>query len=103
LSIADLLQTSLPGLDPVAEAVEAQTAAGVEERGAIFTRREVVELILDLAGYTTAEPLHEKRLLEPSFGHGDFLLEPLPGCFFHVAGNPPYVRQELLLDAAPVS
>lgn len=74
LSIADLLQASLPGLDPVAEAVEAQTAAGVEERGAIFTRREVVELILDLAGYTTAEPLHEKRLLEPSFGHGDFLL-----------------------------
>lgn len=43
-------------------------------RGAIFTRHEVVEFILDLAGYTKDKPLHEKRLLEPSFGGGDFLL-----------------------------
>ncbi len=48
--------------------------AGVEARGAIFTRREVVEFILDLAGYTSDQPLHERRLLEPSFGGGDFLL-----------------------------
>lgn len=43
-------------------------------RGAIFTRREVVEFILDLAGYTVDHPLHRFRLLEPSFGNGDFLL-----------------------------
>ena len=43
-------------------------------RGAIFTRREVVEFILDLAGYTVDRPLHQLRLLEPSFGNGDFLL-----------------------------
>ncbi len=43
-------------------------------RGAIFTRREVVEFILDLAGYTVGCPLHQLRLLEPSFGNGDFLL-----------------------------
>jgi hypothetical protein len=43
-------------------------------RGAIFTRPEVVDFILDLAGYTTDQPLHQKRLLEPSFGAGDFLL-----------------------------
>ena len=48
------------------------TEAG--SRGAVFTRREVVDFILDLAGYTTDQPLHEKRLLEPSFGAGDFLL-----------------------------
>lgn len=43
-------------------------------RGAIFTRSEVVDFILDLAGYTEDQLLHEKRLLEPSFGGGDFLL-----------------------------
>jgi hypothetical protein len=45
-----------------------------EERGAVFTRREVVEFILDLSGYTADRPLHQDRLLEPSFGAGDFLL-----------------------------
>lgn len=40
----------------------------------MFTRREVVEFILDLVGYTTSLPLHRYRLLEPSFGGGDFLL-----------------------------
>ena len=48
--------------------------SGVEERGAIYTRREVVEFILDLAGYTPDKPLHRLRVLEPSFGEGDFLL-----------------------------
>lgn len=47
---------------------------GIEARGAVFTRREVVDFILDLAGYTPNKPLHEQRLLEPSFGGGDFLL-----------------------------
>lgn len=46
----------------------------VEERGAIFTRREVVDFVLDLAGYTPNRPLARMRLLEPSLGHGDFLL-----------------------------
>ncbi|MBI5449881.1 MAG: Eco57I restriction-modification methylase domain-containing protein [Gammaproteobacteria bacterium] len=59
----------------VAAAIEKlSTAAGAESRGAIFTRTEVVDFILDLAGYTEDQPLHEKRLLEPSFGGGDFLL-----------------------------
>lgn len=59
----------------VAAAIEKlATAAGTESRGAIFTRVEVVDFILDLAGYTEDQPLHEKRLLEPSFGGGDFLL-----------------------------
>jgi hypothetical protein len=60
---------------PVMAATEAlATEGGLVARGAIFTRSEVVDFILDLAGYTEDLPLHEKRLLEPSSGGGDFLL-----------------------------
>jgi hypothetical protein len=52
----------------------AMAEASASERGAIFTRREVVDFILDLSGYTVDQPLHQRRLLEPSFGGGDFLL-----------------------------
>ena len=70
-----LHQASLPGLCPVAAAVESLAGAGgIEARGAVFTRREVVDFILDLTGYTVDQPLHRRRLLEPSFGNGDFLL-----------------------------
>jgi len=48
--------------------------ADPNERGAVFTRREVVDFILDLTGYTADKPLHMMRALEPSFGEGDFLL-----------------------------
>ena len=59
----------------VADAVEVLATAGsVDERGAIFTRREVVDFVLDLSGYTADKPLHTMRLLEPSFGDGDFLI-----------------------------
>lgn len=47
----------------------------IDERGAVFTRLEVVEFMLDLAGYTSGKPLHRLRLLEPSFGGGEFLFE----------------------------
>ena len=167
------IQPSLPTLCPVTNAVALLAEAGIEERGAIFTRREVVDFILDLVGYTPDRPLHQMRLLEPSFGNGDFLLPvidrlieswrnapgpvagpvpalseciravelhritfgrtrqsvidrltehgidvsdatqladtwlvqgdylliDLPGHFDFVAGNPPYVRQELIPDA----
>ncbi|MNZ11898.1 Modification methylase PaeR7I [compost metagenome] len=60
---------------PVTAAVnQLATTGGVEARGAVFTRREVVDFILDLSGYTSDLPLHTSRLLEPSFGGGDFLL-----------------------------
>ena len=165
-------QQTLPTIRPVAEAVFLLANAGVEARGAVFTRREVVDFILDLVGYTPDRPLCELRFLEPSFGEGDFLmpaldrlleswrsrnnghdgaisdilnsicavelhrstfektkskiistlttrdistadahtladkwliqgdflLEPLDGCFDFVAGNPPYLRQELIPD-----
>ena len=66
-------QTSFPGLSQLEDAVARMAAGGIEERGAVFTRREVVEFILDLTGYTVDRPLHRMRLLEPSVGQGDFL------------------------------
>ena len=57
----------------MSDAVAALAAGGIKERGAIYTRREVVEFILDLSGYTSDRPLCGFRLLEPSFGEGDFL------------------------------
>ena len=67
-------QGSFPGMCPVEEALENLACAGVEKRGAVFTRREVVDFILDLLGYTSDLALHRWRILEPSFGEGDFLL-----------------------------
>lgn len=58
----------------VAAALRQLSTGSVDDRGAIFTRPEVVEFILDLVGYTPDQPLHRRRLLEPAFGHGDFLL-----------------------------
>ena len=70
---AHQFQPQLPVFSDLSEAVEVLASAGIEERGAIYTRPEVVEFILDLVGYTTDKPLHRERLLEPSFGGGDFL------------------------------
>ena len=46
---------------------------GQEARGAVFTRREIVDFILDLTGYTANVPIYRRRILEPSFGQGSFL------------------------------
>ena len=59
-------------VDAAIEHMSTGTCTG--SRGAVFTRSEVVEFILDLTGYTEDQPLYSKRLLEPSFGGGDFLL-----------------------------
>ena len=68
-------QASLLEMCPIAAAVETlANMGGIEERGAIFTRREIVDFILDLCGYTVDKPLHQLSLLEPSFGDGDFLI-----------------------------
>jgi len=60
--------------ESVSLALEAlATNGGIEARGAIFTRIEVVEFILDLVGYTSDRPIYLQKILEPSFGSGDFL------------------------------
>jgi Eco57I restriction-modification methylase len=72
-----LRQPFFPTFCPISFAVEQMADAGIEARGAIFTRLEVVDFILDLTGYTADRPLHTMRLLEPSAGHGDFLIPAL--------------------------
>ena len=42
--------------------------------GEVFTRRWIVELILDLVGYTEDKDLGARRLVEPSCGTGAFLV-----------------------------
>ena len=72
------------------EEIDLVAAAGIEARGAVFTRREVVEFILDLAGYREDMNLIRTRLLEPACGQGDFLfvvLERLIASFIHHNGQ----------------
>lgn len=86
-----LNQPALLGDCAITTAVRALSEAGIEQRGAIFTRREVVDFILDLSGYTADRPLHTMRLLEPSFGNGDFLFPALERLLsaWNRAGRPP--------------
>lgn len=56
------------------DAVGHLSATDEIERGAVYTKPEVVAAILDLAGYTPERELHALRLLEPSVGAGDFFL-----------------------------
>ena len=58
----------------LASAVDQLAGTGEIERGAVFTRTEVVNAILDLVGYRVDRDLVSLRVLEPSFGDGDFLL-----------------------------
>lgn len=58
----------------ITAAINKLSVAGTETRGAVFTRVEVVDFILDLVGYTDDKPLYKSRILEPSFGNGSFLL-----------------------------
>ncbi|AEI63037.1 DNA modification methyltransferase [Corallococcus macrosporus] len=48
--------------------------ASGETHGVVMTKPHIVDLILDLAGYTAARPLTQLRLLEPSAGSGAFLV-----------------------------
>lgn len=56
------------------DALDFFSDADAESRGAIHTRPEIAEFILDLLGWEDSTPLHDFRLLEPSCGEGDFLL-----------------------------
>lgn len=51
------------------------TIAPHKTTGAVYTKPEVVEFILDLIGYTSDQNLVESTFLEPSFGEGSFLIE----------------------------
>ncbi len=92
-------QLAFPEMCPVTEAVNALAASGVEERGAVFTRREVVDFILDLTRYTADRALHRMRLLEPSCGDGDFLLPALDRLLEAIKRHRAPLDNEILLNA----
>lgn len=70
-----LLPLDFPRSKPIEQAVEALATTGsFEQRGAVFTSEGAVTAILDLCRYTSDRPLFELKLLEPSFGNGDFLI-----------------------------
>jgi hypothetical protein len=48
--------------------------ASGERHGVVLTKSHVVNLILDLAGYTIDRDLAAQRLLDPACGHGAFLV-----------------------------
>src|SRR5215471_9067843 len=93
-------QPSLPGFCQIEAAVAAVAASGVEARGAVFTRREVVEFILDLVGYTSDKPLHQARILEPAVGQGDFLVPTIERLFEAYANVPSSKRRGVVTDLA---
>lgn len=75
----------------IREALADLAIQGDTERGAVFTRPEVVDAILTLARYAPDRPLHQLRLLEPSLGAGDFFLRALDrllAAFRHHGGAP---------------
>jgi Eco57I restriction-modification methylase/TaqI-like C-terminal specificity domain len=75
LTLFDSFNTRVfPLSDAIAHAIEElATNSEIDARGAVFTRIEVVDFILDLVGYHSDKPLFRFRILEPSFGDGDFL------------------------------
>ncbi len=75
----------------VRQVIERLSKAGdSEERGEVFTHRSVVDSILDLVGYRPEQVLSKLRLLEPSFGTGEFLfraIERLIDSYFRFGGS----------------
>lgn len=95
-NIPDLLKPE--EFEPIAHALDRLSSSGQEDRGAIFTKREVVCFILSLVGYTSQKELYLKRILEPSFGHGEFLVEIVNRLLkkFTQDFDPPTIKSETL-------
>lgn len=68
-------------------AQEAFANGDSKDRGAIFTKRPVVDFMLDLIGYSFANDIATKRIIEPSFGDGDFLLPIIERIIFNYKTN----------------
>jgi adenine-specific DNA-methyltransferase len=66
-------QQELLGDEARAASLAVSALEGDHQYGAVFTRRWIVELILDLAGYTSERDLAVNRAIEPACGSGAFL------------------------------
>ena len=69
----DLVGSQQSRSGAIQEAIERMALSDADERGEVFTRNEVVEFILDLLEYTSDRDLSKAKILEPSFGNGEFL------------------------------
>ncbi|MCU0711667.1 MAG: Eco57I restriction-modification methylase domain-containing protein [Pirellula sp.] len=58
----------------ITNAVKTLSQGTIDERGAIYTKGEVVDFILELLAFKPSFWAQNGTLLEPSFGGGDFLL-----------------------------
>lgn len=70
--IPPLLQPTL--WPPVLEAAPNTSLVTRERNGVVYTKRWVVELMLDLAGYTSDKDLQPLLIMEPAAGEGSFVL-----------------------------
>ena len=69
------IQTDLfDPIAPIRDATDYFSDADPASRGAIHTKPEVAEFILDLMGWDANANLSDSRLLEPSAGEGDFVI-----------------------------
>ena len=69
-SLTGVSLTSSPSATVHAEAIPAEAVAN----GEVYTRRWVVDMILDLVGYTTDRDLDQLVIVDPACGSGAFLL-----------------------------
>ncbi len=67
------VQQPLTGEEAHAASLAASLSEVGHDYGAVFTRRWIVELILDLVGYTSDHDLAVMRAIEPACGSGAFL------------------------------
>ena len=75
LTITDVFQQQQSLLidDAYAKSLASSELVLEQEYGAVFTRRWVAELVLDLAGFTSERDLLKLRVIEPACGDGAFL------------------------------
>lgn len=59
---------------PIASVIESRAVLSSESSGAVFTKSWVVDLLLDLAGYSIKENLVDAVAVEPAAGEGAFLV-----------------------------
>lgn len=74
LPLFDFEPKPVPRTLLVQAAIDQLSTGTSAERGAVFTRPEIAAFMLDLSGYTADRDLSGTRLLEPSFGSGEFLI-----------------------------
>ncbi len=89
----DVLQTDLfPKARLSLDALSVFSDATAEDRGAVHTRPEVAEFVLDAVGWEGSNSLESFRLLEPSAGEGDFLLPAIERLVSRVSPDDPAIK-----------